>query len=63
MVKASPKKLEYIANYELKKYDKVLIRFKAGTKTRIQATGESVNGFVTRLVEAELNRVDNSPGD
>ena len=55
MAKASQKKMEYIANYEADNYDKVLIRLPKGTKARVQATGETINGFVNRLVKAELD--------
>lgn len=55
MTKASKRKMEYIANYEAENYDKVLIRLPKGTKTRVQATGESINGFINRLVKAALD--------
>lgn len=62
MTKASAAKMQYIADYESEKYDKVLIRFPRGTKDRIQATGQSVNGFT---VAAVLNALDSmqAPAD
>lgn len=57
MTKATAAKMQYIAEYEAEKYDKVLIRFPRGTKDRIQATGQSVNGFT---VAAVLNALDNT---
>ena len=55
MTKASQKKMEYIANYEADNYDKVLTRLPKGTKARIQATGATVNGFIS---EATLDRLN-----
>ena len=40
--------------YEEKKYDKVLVRLPKGTKEKIKATGESINGFINRLIKEEL---------
>lgn len=53
--KATTAHMRATAKWEANNYDKVLIRFPRGTKERIQATGESVNGFVNRLVKAELD--------
>lgn len=39
-------------------YDRVSITLPKGTKERIKATGESINGFVCRLVTAELDRLE-----
>ena len=44
------------AKFEKEKYDKILVRFPKGTKERIKATGETVNGFITRVVEKELKK-------
>jgi len=44
------------AKFEKEKYDKVLVRFPKGTKAKIQATGESLNGFITRAVKKELEK-------
>lgn len=41
--------------YDAKAYDRVLIRFPKGTKDRITATGETVNGIVKRLVLSWLD--------
>lgn len=53
--KASQKKMDYIANYEADNYDRVLVRLPKGTKARIQATGATVNGFISG---ATLDRLD-----
>lgn len=45
---------EATKKYEEKKYDKVLVRLPKGTKEKIQATGESINGFINRLIREEL---------
>jgi hypothetical protein len=39
-------------------WDTVSCRFPVGTKDRIKAHGETVNGFLNRLVISELNRLD-----
>lgn len=36
------------------KYDRVSVTLPKGTKERIQAKGETVNGYITRLVIADL---------
>ena len=51
---AKKKQQSYIAQWESENYDKVLIRFPSGTKARIQATGDSVNGFTVRAVLDKL---------
>lgn len=48
--KASPARMAANERWEAKAYDRVLIRFPKGTKERIQGTGESVNGYVVRVV-------------
>ena len=56
--KAAKKKQQtYIAQWEADNYDKVLIRFPAGTKARIQATGDTVNGFTVRAVLDKLDHL------
>lgn len=39
-------------------YDRVSITLPKGTKERIKGTGESINGFVCRLVVSELDRLE-----
>ena len=39
-------------------YDRVSITLPKGTKERIKAKGETVNGYITRLVIADLNETD-----
>ncbi len=41
------------------KYDRVSITLPKGTKERIKAKGETVNGYITRLVIADLEQNDN----
>ena len=55
---AKRKQQTYIAQWEADNYDKVLIRFPAGTKARIQATGDSVNGFTVRAVLDKLDDIE-----
>ena len=43
---------EYIKN----SFDRVSITLPKGTKERIKETGESINGFINRVVLAELLR-------
>ena len=46
------KQNEYIKNA----YDRISVTLPKGTKERIKATGESVNGYITRLVLEDLER-------
>ncbi len=43
------------AKFEQKRYDKILLRLEKGEKEKIKAhaesRGESVNGFITRLIK------------
>jgi hypothetical protein len=43
---------EFIKN----SYDRISVTLPKGTKDRIKATGESVNGYITRLVLEDLER-------
>lgn len=52
--KVSPERREYIERFEAENYDRVLIRFPKGTKDKIKATGESVNGFTVAAVLEKL---------
>lgn len=45
------------AKYEKEAYDKVLVRFPKGTKERIQATRESINGYIVKSVLDNLKKV------
>ena len=40
--------------YDKKNYDRILVKFPKGTKERIQASGETVNGFINRAVAERL---------
>lgn len=43
---------EYIKN----SFDRVSVTLPKGTKERITATGESINGFINRVVAAALDK-------
>ena len=45
-----------VAKYEKNNYDKVLLRLPKGKKEEIQATGQSLNGFITKAIDEKLNR-------
>ena len=50
---------EYIKNA----YDRISVTLPKGTKERIKATGESVNGYITRLVLEDLERAEPKNAD
>lgn len=54
--KVSEAQMKATAKYEKENYDKVLVRFPKGTKERIQATGETVNGFIVSAVNEKLEK-------
>ena len=54
--KVSEAQMRATAEYEKKNYDKVLVRFPKGTKELIQATGETVNGFIVSAVNEKLEQ-------
>ncbi len=58
--KVSEAQMKATAKYEKENYDKVLVRFPKGTKERIQATGETVNGFIVSAVNEKLENNDNN---
>lgn len=43
-------------------YDRVSVTLPKGTKERIKATGESINGFIIRSVLADLDRMEGKVG-
>ena len=45
---------EFIKN----SYDRISVTLPKGTKDRIKATGETVNGYISRVVLDELNRTE-----
>lgn len=55
-----------IKRYEDKAYDKVLLRMPKGRKAEIQShaetQGQSVNGFINRAIDHEMER-DNKGGE
>ena len=52
--------------YNAKAYDEIKVRVLKGQKEEIQAAAkaneESVNGFITRLISAELERLKHAGG-
>lgn len=60
--KATQAHMRATAKWEAANYDKALIRFPRGTKDRIQATGQSVNGFTVAAVLAALDNMQ-APSD
>lgn len=51
---------ESIKRYQDKAYDKVLVRLRKGKKDTVQAhaaaRGESVNGFINRAIDSQMER-------
>ena len=51
-----------VKKYNEKAYDEIKVRVKSGGKKIIQeyaeANGETVNGLINRLLEAEIERLD-----
>lgn len=48
---------KYVNQYAKDNYDRVNLLLPKGTKDRIAQTGESMNSFVKKLIEAELERL------
>lgn len=44
-------------------YDRVSVTLPKGTKERIKAKGESINGYITRLVLADLDESGSESND
>lgn len=42
--------------YAKENYDRILVKFPKGTKQQIQATGETVNGFINKAVAERLGK-------
>lgn len=61
--KKTQKQMDYVAQWEAANYDKVLIRFPKGTKDRIKAIGESVNGFTVSVVLERLDHLEDYATD
>lgn len=59
--KKTQKQMDYVAQWEANNYDKALIRFPRGTKVRIKATGQSVNGFTVAAVLRALDSTQAPP--
>ena len=49
--------------YESKNYDAVRLLLPKGTKDKIKATGESVNGFITVAVLHRLQALEKAAGE
>ena len=54
---------EAVKRYQEKKYDRVSVLLPAGTKDRITATGESVNGYIVDAVLDALDTRASKPED
>lgn len=44
--------------YAKNNYDRILVKFPKGTKERIQATGQTVNGFIVKTILKELENIN-----
>lgn len=53
--KASAAHMKATEKYEDLNYDKILVRFPAGTKERLLKTKESANGYITKAVLDKLD--------
>lgn len=57
---------ESIKRYQDKAYDKILVRIHKGKKDTVQAhaaaRGESVNGFINRAIDSQMERDGTAPG-
>ena len=54
--KNTQKRKNYLLIHNKDKYDRVSIILPKGTKERIKSKGESINGYITRLVLADLDK-------
>lgn len=61
--KVSTAHMRATAKWEANNYDKVLIRFPKGTKDRIRAIGETVNGFTVSVVLERLDHLEDYATD
>lgn len=61
--KATTAHMRATAKWEANNYDKVLIRFPRGTKERIRAIGETVNGFTVSVVLDRLAHLEDYATD
>ena len=61
--KVTAAQMRATAKWEALKSDKTLIRFPKGTKDRIKALGESVNGFVVSVVLDRLAHLEDFSDD
>ncbi len=58
MAPVSEAKKRANAKYDKKAYDSILVKFPKGTKDRIKATGNTVNGYIVKAVTEKLERED-----
>ena len=56
--KASAAHMRATKKYEQANYDKVMVRLKKGMKDRIQATGNTLNGFIVQAVYDQLETIE-----
>lgn len=65
--KATAAHMKATAKYEQKAYDKILLRLPKGTKERIQAVSDSVNGYVvgsvlnSLVMDERIKQAENVP--
>lgn len=45
------------AKWENENYEKILLRVPKGTKEKLNATGESLNGFINKAILARLDQI------
>ena len=56
MAQTSAAKLAANKRYNGKAYDHITIAVPKGTKDAIQATGNTINGYINKLIAADLAR-------
>lgn len=49
------------AKWENENYEKILLRVPKGTKEKLNATGESLNGFINKAILARLDQISMDP--
>lgn len=52
-----------VKSKDKRSYDRVSVTLPKGTKERIKAKGESINGYITRLVLADLDESESESND
>ncbi|MBO7713958.1 MAG: hypothetical protein J6S85_10340 [Methanobrevibacter sp.] len=49
------------AKWESENYEKILLRVPKGTKEKLNATGESLNGFINKAILERLDQISTDP--